>query len=105
MARKPAVKLGLSFPVTGDAKFHLKRHRHQAIKFFYITMANRTIDIFSDMRCVIEFNMVRNIIDPLPGNRGPGFQMPALLNQLRMLRDDVIMTEETFAHFGDTGLC
>ena len=105
MARKPAVKLGLSFPVTGDAKFHLKRHRHQAIKFFYITMAHSTIDIFSDMRGVIELNIVRNIIDPLPGNRRFCFQVPALLYQLRVLRDDVIMTEETFAHFGDAGLC
>ena len=105
MARKPAVKLGLSFPVTGDAEFHLKRNRYQAIKFFYITMAHSTIDIFSDMRGVIELNMVRNIIDPLPGYRRFCFQVPALLNQLRVLRDNIIMTKKAFAHFGDTGLC
>jgi hypothetical protein len=84
MARKPAVKLGLSFPVTGDAKFHLECQRNQAVKFFYITVANRTIYIFFNMGCVIEFNMVRNIIYPFPGNRGFCFQVPALRNQLRM---------------------
>jgi hypothetical protein len=104
MTGHPAVQLGVELLMAGDTKLHLKFYRHQAVHLFYFSVAVRTIDLSIDMGPVVEFYVIRYIVDPHPGDGGFGFPMPFLLHDLGMEGDDVLMAEETFADFGDPGI-
>ncbi|MDP6180450.1 MAG: hypothetical protein QGG48_11210, partial [Desulfatiglandales bacterium] len=102
MTAKPAVHLGVSFPVTFDAETHFKHICHKPVHFFYVTMTFRAVNVFSNMAFVAEPDVVRNIHDPLPRDRVPCIKVFLQLPYLRMLRDNVLMTKKTFPHSRNT---
>jgi len=101
MTRHPAVKFRPPLPVAVDAEAHLKIHGHEPVHVFYFPVAVRAVDSRPDVGAVVEFHMVGHIINANPGDRSFGFQVPSLLNDLGMLRDDVLVARETLAHRGN----
>jgi hypothetical protein len=101
VARKPAVELGLLLFVAVHTETHLKINRDQTIILFNIPVARRAIDLVPDMGLVIKFDMIRDIIDSDPGDRGLGIIIFPLLHDFRVLRNDILMAEEAQTHGGD----
>jgi hypothetical protein len=102
VARKPAVELGLLLPVAVHTETHLKINRDQTIILFNIPMACQAIDPVPDMGLMIKFDMIRDIIDSHPGDRGLGIIIFPFFHNFRVLRNDVLMAEEAQTHGGDT---
>jgi len=104
VARQPAVQLSVKALVASDTKLHFEFHRNQAVILLHIPVTFDTIDPHLKVWPVIEFHMVRNIIDPHPGYGGFRLQMPPLLYDLGMLGNDVLVAEKTFAHLRNPGV-
>jgi hypothetical protein len=99
VAGQPAVGLGFLFLVTGDAKSHFEIHRTKTIHGPYIPVTLSTVQFSpSQVRLMVELHKVRNIIDLLPWDGGIGFEIFFLFDQLRVQRDNVLMTEKAFFH-------
>ena len=94
VARKPAVELCLPLSMTVHTKTHLKIDRDQTIICLNIPVARQAIDLVPDMGLVIKFDMIRDIIDSDPGDRGLGIIIFPFLHNFRVLRDDILMTKE-----------
>ena len=94
MACEPAVELRLSLPVAIDAETHFKIHRDQTIEFLNVSMALDTIHLASNMQLVIEFNMIRNIKDSNPRYRCLRVEVPPLLHDLGVLRNNRAVAEK-----------
>jgi hypothetical protein len=103
MTCQPAVKQGLSILMACYAKIHLKIDGHQSIHAFHVSVAYGAIEFPPyQVRLVSEFDIVRNEVDPHPWNGGLRIEMLQFLNQLRMLRYDVLVAEEAFLELRDT---
>jgi hypothetical protein len=79
MARQPAVKLGLVFPVAANTEPHLKFHPFQAVFGLHVSVAYAAVKFSPDMPFMVKLNIVRQIKNPYPLNRRPGIQMLPLL--------------------------
>ena len=104
MACEPTVELRLSLPMAIDAETHFKIHRKQAIEFLHLTMALDTIHLASNMRLVIEFDMIRNIKDSNPGDRCLRVKMPPLLHDLGVLSNNISMAEKALLDGRNPGI-
>jgi len=104
MTCEPTVELRLSLPMAIDTETHFKIHRDQAIEFLYVTMALDTIHITANMRLVIEFDMIRNIKDSNPGYRCLRVEVPPLLYDLGVLRNNRAMAEKALLDGRNTGI-
>ena len=99
MTRQPAVQLGVPLPVAANAKSHFKIYRTQSIHILHFTMTLRTVQPGPfDMRNVIEINEVRHPIDPQPGDGFLLIIVLLFLENLGMVRNDVLMAEKAFLH-------
>ena len=104
MACEPAVELRLSLPVAIDAETHFKIHRDQTIEFLNVSMALDTIHLASNMQLVIEFNMIRNIKDSNPKYRCLRVEVPPLLYNLGMLRNNRPVAEKALLDERNPGI-
>ena len=104
MTCEPAVELRLSLPMAIDAETHFKIHRDQAIEFLHVTMALDTIHITANMRLVIEFDMIRNIKDSNPRYRCLCVEVPPLLHDLRVLRNNRAVAEKALLDGRNPGI-
>lgn len=95
MTRKPAIQLGVHLLMTSNAKSHLEVHFDQPIHPFHVSMADNAIDLFPDVRLMIELDVVSDIIDPHPRHRRLGLIMPTLLHDLRMQPNDIVVAIQT----------
>jgi hypothetical protein len=50
------------------------------------------------MRLVIKLHMIRDVVDPHPGDRCLRVEVPPFLHDLRMLRNDGRVADETQSH-------
>ena len=98
MTRQPAVELGFSLPMTVYTESHLEVNWDQPVIFLYVPVAGYTINPVPDMGLMAEFDMVWNIIDPDPGDRGLCLIVPFFLYDFRVLRDDIGVTKEAQTH-------
>ena len=86
-------------PVAFHAKAHLKINALKSVLAFDIAVTLRTIDLIpAHVRPMMEEDIIRRKEDPDPGNRFFRNKMVPFLHDLRMLRDDVLVAEETFLH-------
>ncbi len=104
MTCEPTVDLRLSLPMAIDAETHFKIHRDQAIEFLYVSMALDTIQLTANMRLVIEFDMIRNIKNSNPGYRCLRVEVPPLLHDLGVLRNNRAVTEKALLDGRNTGI-
>jgi hypothetical protein len=104
MACEPTVELRLSLSMAIDAETHFKIHRDQAIEFLYVSMALDTIHLTANMRLVIEFDMIRNIKDSNPGYRCLRVEVPPLLHDLRVLRNNRAVAEKALLDGRNPGI-
>ena len=101
---QPAVELSLPLSVAVDAKLHLKVDGYQTVLFFHLSMACGAIDLISDVGFMIEFHVIRDIKYSNPRDGGLRIEVPSLLHNLRMLGNNVLMTEKTEALRRDPGI-
>ena len=87
-----------------NAETHFKLHRDQTIKFLHVSVALDTIHLASNMRLMIEFDMIRNIIDSNPGHRCLRVEVPLLLDDLGMLGDNRAVAEKALLDRRNTGI-
>lgn len=102
MTCQPAIQGGLFFPVTLDAKAHLKSCFFEPVHGFYCAVTSLALDLLFDVPLVIEKDMLREIIDFDPGDRYSVVEILVLFPDFRMIGDNIAMTVETLFHGGDT---
>ena len=102
MTCQPAIQGGLFFPVTFDAKAHLKSCFFEPVHGFYCAVTSLTLDLLFDVPFVIEKDMLREIIDFDPGDRCLTVEVFVLLLDFRMIGDHISMTKEALFHGRDT---
>ena len=105
MTRQPAIQLRVHLAVAVDAKPHLEIQRPQPVHGFYISVTLDTIQAGPfDMGDVIEKDEIR---DPVGTDPRYGFFLPVmflLLNDLGMVRNNVLMAEEALFQGRDPGM-
>jgi len=101
MTRQPTVQGCVLLLVTVHAERHLKVHLNQTIVLLHISVADGTINLPPNVRLMIEFHIVGDVVNLHPRHRGLRVQMPSLRYNLRMLRNDIGMTEKTLTHRRD----
>jgi hypothetical protein len=94
MTCQPAIQVGLFFPVTLDAKSHLKSYLVEPVHGLYRTMARLALYLLFDVPFVIEKDMLREISDFDPRDRCPAIEVLVLLLDFRMIGDHIPMTVE-----------
>ena len=104
MACEPTVELRLSLPMAIDAETHFKIHRDQAIEFLHVTMTLDTIHLASNMQLIIEFDMIRNIKDSNPRYRCLRVEVPPLLHDLGVLRNNRAVAEKALLDGRNPGI-
>ena len=105
MTRQPTIQLGIHLPVTADAKSHFKFYGPQAIHGLHLSMALRAVQTCPfDVGNVIEKNKARHPVNPYPGHRLFLLIMLLFLENLRMVRNDVLMAEKALLHWGQAGI-
>ena len=86
--------------MTFHAKAHLKINALKSVLAFDIAVTLRTIDLIpAHVRPMMEEDIIRRKEDPDPGNRFFRNKMVPLLKDLRVLRNDVFVTEKAFLHW------
>ena len=101
MTRQPAVDLRLILPVTGYAKVHLKLLPLQPVHRLHVSMALRTVETGPTyVGDVIKKDKVRHPEDTHPRDGRVRIVIGLLLLDFRMLRDYILVAEETFLHRG-----
>jgi hypothetical protein len=101
MTCEPAVTLRSSGLVAFDAKAHFKLNGREAIHLLYLTVTRGAINLFPDVRLVLELDVVRDIVDSHPRYGSLRIVVPPHLTNLRVPGDDVTVTKKTFAHSRD----
>jgi hypothetical protein len=105
MTRQPAVDLRLHLPMTVEAKSHFKIYGLQPIQGFYISMTLRTIQPGPfDVGDVIKIDKIRHPKNSNPRNGIFPVIMLLFLENLGMVRNDVLMAEKTFLHRRQPGI-
>jgi hypothetical protein len=85
--------------VASYAEAHLKIEALKPVLAFHIAVTPRAINLIpAYVRPMIEENIVRRKEDPDPCHRFFCNKMVPLLKNLRMLRNDVFVTEKAFLH-------
>ena len=98
MTRQPAVQGCVLLLVAVYAECHLKVNLNQTVVSFHVAVAHRTIETSPNMGLVIELHVVGDVVDPHPGHRRLCVEMPSFLHDLRVLGNDVRVTEKTERH-------
>ena len=99
MTGQPAVELSLPFSVAFHAKAHLKIDGDEPVLSLNVAMALLAIDsVPAHMRLMTEEDIIRREENPNPRDRFLRLKVLLLLQNLRMLGDDVFMAEKTFLH-------
>jgi len=80
---------------------HLEVNWNQPVISLHVSMARYAIDPAPYVRLMVEFDMVRNIINPDPGDRGLCVIVPSFLHDLRVLGNDIGMTKKAQTHRRD----
>jgi len=101
MARKPAVELGFPLSMTVYTESHLEINWDQSVIFLHIPVTGDTINLTPDMGLMVKFNMVWNVINPDPRDRGLCIIVPFFLHNFRVLRNDNLVTKEAQTHRWD----
>jgi hypothetical protein len=105
MTRQPAVYLRVHLAMTFEAESHFKIYGLQAIHGFYISMALGTIQPGPfNMGEVVEIDKIRHPEYSDPGNGVLLVVVFPFLENLGMVRNDILMAEETFLHRRKTGI-
>lgn len=104
MTRQPAIELGFFLSMTVYTESHLKVNRDQPVIPLHVPVAGGAINAAPDMGLMTEFDMVGDVKDPDPGDRGQGIEISSLLHDFRVLGDDVGMTEEAEPYRRDAGV-
>ena len=102
MTCQPAIQSSLFFPVTFDAKAHLKGCFFEPVHGFYNEMTSLALNLLLDVPFVIEKDMLREIVDFDPRDRCPTVEVLVLLLDFRMIGDHISMTIEALFHGRDT---
>ena len=101
VACKPAVELGILFPVTGYAKIHLEIDSFQPVLAFHIPMTIRTVKLRPlHMGNVIKKHKIRYPEDSYPGHRLVRCSNASPFFDLRMIPNNILVAEETFLQRG-----
>jgi hypothetical protein len=98
MTCQPAIQGGLFFPVTLDAKAHLKSCFFEPVHGLYRTMTRLALYLLFDVPFVIEKDMLREISNFDPRDRCPAVEVLVLLPDFRMIGDHISMTVEALLH-------
>ena len=101
MASQPTVQGRVLLLVAVYAECHLKVNLNQTVVFLHVAVACRAVDIGPNVGLVIKFHIVGNVVNLDPRYRGLRVQMPSLQYNLRMLGNDMGVTEKTLAHRRD----
>ena len=104
VACQPAVQLGVHLSVAIEAKAHFEILPDKPVHLPHLPVAIFAIETGSQVRPMVEFHMVGHIENPDPRHRYFRFQMPPFLQNLGVLRNDVLVAEETDAYGRDSGV-
>ena len=96
MTRQPAVQVGVQFPVAPDAKAHLEFYRFKPVHGLHVPVAVGTVQLRpQDMGAVVEEDEIGEDEDPDPGDRFFRQIVFLLLENFRMVRNHIFVTEKT----------
>ena len=105
MTRQPAVQVGVQFPVAPDAKAHLEFHRLEPVHGLHVPVAVGTVQLRpQDMGAVVEEDEIREDENPDPGDRLFCQIVFLLLENFRMVRNHIFVTEKAFFYRGQPGV-
>ena len=104
MTPQPAIQVGLLLPMALDAEAHLESLALEPIHLPDLAMARFAGDILQDMALMVEQHVLGQIEHLDPGRGGVGVEIIMLLPDLRMVGNDVIVTEKTFFHGRQAGM-
>ena len=96
MARQPAVQGAVLFLMTRDAESHFKGYTAYPVHCFNLSVTFAAVDLFFNVPLVFEENVFGKIESLLPGDRCCRVKIVMLFLDLRVIRNDVFMTVETF---------
>ena len=104
MTRQPTIHGRLLFPVAVNTKAHLKIRVPEPIHSLHGPMALAAINILLHMSFVIEEHILRQIVDLFPWNGGIGIEVCVFFPYLRMIGNDVLVTEQALLHSRNPGM-
>ncbi len=104
MTGQPAVQLGFPLPVTFQTEAHLKINRDEPVLSFNVSVALFAVDLVpAHVRLMTEEDIIRRKEDPDPGDRFLSKKIFVFPHNLRMLWNDIIVTEKTFLNRRKSG--
>jgi hypothetical protein len=102
VTRQPAIQGCILLLMTVYTKGHLEVHLHQPVVALHLAVARSAVNPRPDVWLMVEFHMIGDIVNSHPGHRGLRVEMPSFLHDLRMLGNDVRVTEKTECHSRDS---
>jgi len=104
MTSQPAVELSPPFSVASNAKAHLKIDGDEPVLSFNVSVALFAVDFVpTHMRPVMKVSVIRREENPNPGDRFFSKKILVFSHNLRMLWNDIIVTEKTFLNRRKSG--
>ena len=94
MASQPTTDIGPLLPVAGNAKAHFEPLAFEAIHCFDLSVAGFAGDLLADMPLVSENHVLGQVKHLDPGRGGVGVEVIVFFFYLRMIGDDILMTEQ-----------
>ncbi len=105
MTRQPAVQLSSHLPVAADAETHFEFYRSEPVHGLHVPVAVGAIQLGpQDMGLVTEEDEVGEDEDSDPGDRPFREKVFLLLENFRMVGNDVFVAEKTFFHGRKPGM-
>ena len=93
MTRQPTIQIRPLFPVAFNTKPHLKIRVLESILGLHRAMAMAAINILLHMSFMIKEHELRHIVDLFPWNGSIGIKIRVFFSYLRMVGNDIFMTE------------
>jgi hypothetical protein len=93
---KPAIQVGLFFPVTFYAKSHFKFLAFESVRPCNISMAGFTLDFFFDVAFMVEHDMLRHIKHLFPRRGGPGLKIMMFFSDFRVVCNNIFVAKQAF---------
>ena len=89
---EPAVKVGFLFPVAINAKSHLEAMTLEPVLGLHRAVALLTGNLLPNVALMIEQDVLREVVHPLPWSRRLGVEIPMLFLDPGMFGNDVPVT-------------
>jgi hypothetical protein len=98
MTSQPAVKVGLLFPMAINTESHFKAMTLESVHGLHRAVALLADNLLPYVALMIEQDVFREVVHPLPGSRRLVVEIPVLLLDPGMVGNNVLVTVQALFH-------